>query len=373
MQTPTDNDLLQSSDPLDDGHGSDSKPAIREGLPPKYRMRADAHYVEQLDASLGGPMIRCLSVAAIDTGPHQPGEVLPALVDSVARCGILQPLLVQRRNGETRLIDGRKRLKAAIAAGLREVPCLIHDVDDRESAALAEGANVLHSRTSTVSPGPAHAQGLDIYDALTRAVADIEASTHLLSSSGSSLLISVGTDLIRAGAWRTSCLLQASSIVQHGVPPGQVVCSARRLVTSVAEKAEAERRLRGYLLHTEHEIPDSLQIAGDPSNLSTALSALLLATCAVIEGHSGIRITLTASVDFTRQIEFAVSEVGIGVSTDWGSRAFDPTWSNRPGGIAAAVWMLAARTIAESYGGRMSASGTGRGTTIKMVMPIAAA
>jgi signal transduction histidine kinase len=152
-----------------------------------------------------------------------------------------------------------------------------------------------------------------------------------------------------------------------------VLCSARRLVTLVAERAESERRLRGFALHAEHDIPETLMIAGDPRVLITALSGLLLATCAVIENRSSVRISLSASVDATRQIEFAVSEVGSGVSTAWESRAFDSTWNERPGGVSAAVWMLAARTIAESYGGHVSVSVTARGTTARMVMPVAAA
>lgn len=374
MHAPGNNDRTQTRDHHDDEHGPDTEPTIREGLPPTYRMRADAHYVEQLDAPAAGSMIQCLSVAAVDIGPRQLGEAIPALVDSIKRHGILQPLLVQRWNGETRLIDGRKRLHAAITAGLREVPCLVRDIDDRESAVLVEESNVLRSRNSTVSsldttPSPA----LDIHDALVRAIADIDSCTHLLSSSASSLPQRVGSDLIRAEVWRASCLLQASRIVQHGVPPGQGACSARRLITSVAERAEAERRLRGYALHIENEIPESLVIAGDPSILGAALSGLLLATCAVADDRPGARIALTGSVDATREIEFAVSEVGTGVSTSWESRAFDPTWSDRPGRIPAAVWMMAARKVSESYGGRVTVSVTSRGATAKMIMPIAAA
>jgi signal transduction histidine kinase len=373
MKTQGSSDVPPSPDDrLDDAYEPASKP-IREGLPPTYRMRADAHYVEQLDASSGGPVIHRLSVTAITTDQHQLGEPIPALVDSVTRWNVLQPLIVQRQNGETRLIDGRKRLQAAIAAGLRAVPCLVRDIDDRESAALAEGANILRSQNSDASRHMTPPRVPDIHDTLIRAVADIDASTHLLHGSGSSLLLSLGADVIRAGLWRMSCLLHASSIVQHGVPPGHVVCSARRLVTSVVDKAALERRLRDFVLHTDCKVPDTLLIAGDPGNLGTALSALLLATFAVIEGRSGLRITLTASVDSMGQIEFAISEVGIGVSIDWETRAFDATWPERPGGSQAAIWMLAARTIAESYGGRVIVSAAGRGTTIKMVMPVAAA
>ncbi len=57
------------------------------------------------------------------------------LRDSIAAGGILQPLLVRKiKKGKYQLIAGERRLKAAISAGLRRVPCVVHNVND--SAAL---------------------------------------------------------------------------------------------------------------------------------------------------------------------------------------------------------------------------------------------
>ena len=50
--------------------------------------------------------------------------------------GLLQPLTVRKiRNDEYELIAGERRLKAAVMAGLRRVPCVVHKADD-ETAAL---------------------------------------------------------------------------------------------------------------------------------------------------------------------------------------------------------------------------------------------
>lgn len=56
---------------------------------------------------------------------------LSLLRDSIAAGGILQPLLVRRvKRGVYQLISGERRLKAAIMAGLRRVPCVVHNVND---------------------------------------------------------------------------------------------------------------------------------------------------------------------------------------------------------------------------------------------------
>ena len=56
MQTPGNIHVTETSGEHGDEYGSGSTPTVREGLPPTYRMRADAHYVEQLDTAAPGPM-----------------------------------------------------------------------------------------------------------------------------------------------------------------------------------------------------------------------------------------------------------------------------------------------------------------------------
>ena len=114
---------------------------LREGLPPSYRMRADSHYVESLDAEASAPAILYLDAAVIDAG----GDVaVPAsdFVESIRTHGVLQPLLVRGRAGRYRLIAGRKRLAAAVATGLRRVPCVVQRVDDEEATRLALATNL---------------------------------------------------------------------------------------------------------------------------------------------------------------------------------------------------------------------------------------
>jgi len=114
--------------------------AIREGLPTAYRMRADAHYVEQLEAP-ASPSMRLIDARTIEVRGDDPRPAA-SFVESIKRHGVLQPILVQTRGGRYRLIAGRKRLAAAISAGLREVPCLVQRVDEEQAGQLAEATNL---------------------------------------------------------------------------------------------------------------------------------------------------------------------------------------------------------------------------------------
>ena len=64
-------------------------------------------------------------------------EKLNQLVQSVKEHGILQPLLVRAVNGEYELVAGERRLRAAKAAGLTEVPIITKELSDIQTLQIA--------------------------------------------------------------------------------------------------------------------------------------------------------------------------------------------------------------------------------------------
>lgn len=74
--------------------------------------------------------------------PAQPRRIfdpdsLKSLADSIRRVGVLCPLLVRRTENAYELIAGERRLRAALAAGLETVPCILREADFAECAHLA--------------------------------------------------------------------------------------------------------------------------------------------------------------------------------------------------------------------------------------------
>ena len=103
-------------------------------------MRHDAHYVEALAASAGAAVGRMIPISQIDPNPDQPRQVmgdLSELVASIAEKGILEPILVRRRQGRFQIIAGERRYQASVQVGLQELPVVIRDVDDTEMLELA--------------------------------------------------------------------------------------------------------------------------------------------------------------------------------------------------------------------------------------------
>ena len=64
-------------------------------------------------------------------------DALGELAESIRSYGILNPLTVRRRAGRYELVAGERRLRAAKIAGLREVPCLLLDVNMEDAGLIA--------------------------------------------------------------------------------------------------------------------------------------------------------------------------------------------------------------------------------------------
>lgn len=69
---------------------------------------------------------------------HFNDETIDELAQSIKAFGIIQPLSVRKMTGDRyELVAGERRLRAAKKAGLLEVPAIIVDINDKDSAAIA--------------------------------------------------------------------------------------------------------------------------------------------------------------------------------------------------------------------------------------------
>lgn len=88
------------------------------------------------------PADRAVAIDEIRPNPWQPRrhfapEAIEELARSIAEQGIVQPLVVRRRDDGYELIAGERRLRAARAAGLTSVPVVVRELDDREALEIA--------------------------------------------------------------------------------------------------------------------------------------------------------------------------------------------------------------------------------------------
>jgi ParB family chromosome partitioning protein len=87
-------------------------------------------------APVPGATLRELHPDEITTNPKQPRTVfdedaLNELTHSIKEFGVLQPIVVRKRDDSYELVMGERRLRAAVAAGLDKIPAIVrHTADD---------------------------------------------------------------------------------------------------------------------------------------------------------------------------------------------------------------------------------------------------
>jgi ParB family chromosome partitioning protein len=96
-----------------------------------------------------------LKIMSILKNPFQPRKdydesKLAELKVSIKEKGVLQPLLVRKHKDNYELIAGERRLRAARAVGLDEVPVIIRNVTDREALVLALVENIQREELNAI-------------------------------------------------------------------------------------------------------------------------------------------------------------------------------------------------------------------------------
>ena len=122
------------------GHRTCLAPAV-SACPKPLRMRHDPHFVDQLVRPSGET-----------DRPHDPGRghrrripisrdrrsaTWSELTASIREKGVLEPILVRPGRSAFQIIAGERRYRAALEAGLGEVPCIVRETSDAETMELA--------------------------------------------------------------------------------------------------------------------------------------------------------------------------------------------------------------------------------------------
>ena len=122
--------------------------------------------------------VTSLPLQKVEPNPLQPRKLfdeteLQVLADSIAQHGILQPLAVRPgKNGYYQIIAGERRWRAARMAGLRNVPVVVLDVDDRTVMELALVENLQRQDLNPMEEAMGYKQLMEEYAMTQEQVAE---------------------------------------------------------------------------------------------------------------------------------------------------------------------------------------------------------
>lgn len=110
-----------------------------------------------------------IPIEMIRTNPDQPRKVfddkeLLELSDSIMEFGVIQPIIVKRDNkGAYIVIAGERRLRASALAGLKKIPSIVREADEKDTALLALVENVQREDLNFIEEALAYKRLMEEY------------------------------------------------------------------------------------------------------------------------------------------------------------------------------------------------------------------
>ena len=196
--------------------------------------------------------ISALPIDQIDPNPFQPRsdfnpEELESLAESIRVQGVLQPILVRKHPENPdryQIVAGERRFRAAMQAGLTDVPAMLREMDDSDTAVVALVENLQRQDLNAVEEAEGY-QRLLVDFGLTH-----ESLGYAVSKS-------------RSHVGNTIRLLRLPEVVLRDVRSGSLSSGhARALINAPNPEAIAEQIVKRGMSVRQAEVLVNKAIAG---------------------------------------------------------------------------------------------------------------
>ena len=118
-----------------------------------------------------------IKISMIEPNRDQPRKVfapeqIQELSDSIKKYGVLQPLLVQKKGSRYEIIAGERRWRAAMQAGLKEVPVVVKEYSKQQAMEISLIENVQREDLNPIEEAMAYQQLMQEFDLTQEEIAE---------------------------------------------------------------------------------------------------------------------------------------------------------------------------------------------------------
>ncbi len=127
--------------------------------------RSSKEFIENIDINL---------IIPNENQPRQEfhKEALSDLTNSIKAHGLIQPIIVRKVKNKYEIIAGERRFRASKAAGLKEIPCILKDINTEMSAKIALIENVQREDLNPIEEALAYKKLMGDYNLTQEEVAN---------------------------------------------------------------------------------------------------------------------------------------------------------------------------------------------------------
>ncbi|MGC8501784.1 ParB/RepB/Spo0J family partition protein [Desulfurella sp.] len=113
--------------------------------------------------------IENIAIDDIKPSPYQPrnfesDDSLLELVNSIKEKGVIQPIIIRKKEDSCELIAGERRLRASKLAGLQTIPAIIKNFSDEEAAQIALIENIQREDLNPLEEALAYKKLIENFD-----------------------------------------------------------------------------------------------------------------------------------------------------------------------------------------------------------------
>ena len=219
-------------------------------------------------------IVRNLDINLIEPNENQPrrsfdNDSLEEMANSILTHGLIQPIVVRKSGNGYQIIAGERRWRASQWAGLNEIPCLIKEVENIESAQLALIENIQRENLNPIEEAYAYDSLINNFDLTQDEVSKIVGKSRpyitnilrLLNLDRRVMKLIIDKELT-SGHGRT--LLQVEDmetqyeLAQMIIKEGLSVRATERLIKEMQKKPQ-KKKVKKQKDNTIVELEDSLR------------------------------------------------------------------------------------------------------------------
>ena len=193
-------------------------------------------------------------------------EKLEELSESIKTYGLLQPILVQKRDGYYEIIAGERRWRAALKAGLKEIPVIIRDYTEKEILELSLVENIQRENLNPIEEARAYKRLMDEFGLSQEEVAQ-RVSKSRSAVANSLRLLKLEENVQKMVIDGQITMGHARALLPLEIPEEQL-STAQEIVEKQLSVRETEKKVKeilGSSKKPEVEITKAHQQEEDPS------------------------------------------------------------------------------------------------------------
>lgn len=148
------------------GNGLDTMLGVNTTQTRKKKETEVKEVIKEVIKEVQVPIDATLKLNDIEINKNQPRkqfneEGLEELADSIKQHGVIEPLVVTKRDGYYLLVSGERRWRASMKAGLKEVPVVIKDYTDQQVLEIGLIENIQRENLNPIEEAKAYKQLID--------------------------------------------------------------------------------------------------------------------------------------------------------------------------------------------------------------------